>query len=144
MLTRTLGKISSGSGCPNQRNRFRRQHRLLKHQVVALLNSGARFNREELGLKLGENIFGQGRIAIAVPKRILKLAVDRNRVKRVIREQFRQHQIRALPVDMLVTLQSQMTAKQNQHRINKSERGQLRVTLTQLLRDVLRRFSAVA
>lgn len=123
-------------------NYFRRQHRLVKPQVVALLNSGARFGRAELGLKLGENSFGQGRIAIAVPKRMLKFAVDRNRVKRVIREQFRQHQIRACPVDVLVTLQRQMTTKKKPQRINKSERDRLRVTFAQLLRDVLQRFGA--
>jgi|GEM_PF-2281289 len=44
------------------------------------------------------------RIALAVPKRQLKRAVDRNRVKRVLRETFRQHQIRNAGTDMLVTL----------------------------------------
>ena len=126
------------------RNRFRHQHRLVKHQVVALLNSGARFSRVELGLKVGENSFGQGRIAVAVPKRLLKFAVDRNRVKRVIREQFRQHQIRACPVDVLVTLQRQVTTNKKLHHINKSARGQLRATFAQVLRDVMQRFGASA
>lgn len=144
MPSRTLEKANNGSGRHKQSNRFHRQHRLVKHQVVALLKSGARFNRGELGLKLGQNTFGQGRIAIAVPKRILKFAVDRNRVKRVIREQFRQHQARMLPVDMLVTLQRLIGAKNGQRRINKGERGQRRETLTQLLCDVSRRFSVVA
>ena len=125
-------------------NRFRHQHRLVKHQVVALLNSGARFSRVELSLKVGENSFGQGRIAVAVPKRLLKFAVDRNRVKRVIREQFRQHQIRACPVDVLVTLQRQLTATKKPRRINKSERGQLQANFTQLLHEVLQRFGVAA
>lgn len=123
-------------------NRFRREHRLVKHQVVALLDHGARFGRAELSLKLGENSFGQARIAIAVPKRILKFAVDRNRVKRIIREQFRQDQVRVRPVDVLVTLQRQISTKKKQPRINKSERGQLRAAFAQLLRDVLQRFGA--
>ena len=131
-----------GNGHQRGGNHFRRQHRLVKHQVVALLDRGARFGRAELGLKFSENSFGQGRIAIAIPKRMLKFAVDRNRVKRVIREQFRQHQVRACPVDVLVTLQRQMTTKKKQPRINKSERGRLRVTFAQLLRDVLQRFGA--
>ena len=44
------------------------------------------------------------RVALAVPKRQLKRAVDRNRVKRVLRETFRQHPIREVGIDMLVTL----------------------------------------
>ena len=144
MPTPTLETGCNGSHSSGHRNRFRRQHRLVKHQVIALLDSGARFGRAELGVKLGENSFGQGRIAIAVPKRILKFAVDRNRVKRVIREQFRQHQIRACPVDLLVTFQRQMTTTKKQPRINKSARGQLRATFAQLLHDVLQRFGARA
>lgn len=44
------------------------------------------------------------RMAISVPKRLLKLAVDRNRFKRWVREAFRHHEIRVLPVDLLVSL----------------------------------------
>ena len=136
---RDIGQHSGGN---RFRYLFRRQHRLVKHQVVALLDCGARFGRAELSLKLRENSFGKARIAIAVPKRILKFAVDRNRVKRVIREQFRQHQVRARSVDVLVTLQRQLTKTKKQRRINKNERGQLRATFAQTLHDVLQRFGA--
>ncbi|MBC7622192.1 MAG: ribonuclease P protein component [Aeromicrobium sp.] len=44
------------------------------------------------------------RIALAVPKRQLKRAVDRNRAKRILREIFRQHAIRSTPLEMLVTI----------------------------------------
>ncbi len=44
------------------------------------------------------------RIALAVPKRQLKRAVDRNLVKRILRETFRQHQVRDAGTDILVTL----------------------------------------
>ena len=44
------------------------------------------------------------RMAISVPRRLLKLAVDRNRFKRWVREAFRHHEIRVLPVDLLVSL----------------------------------------
>lgn len=120
--------------------RFRRQHRLVKHEVEALLGHGARLSRPPVALRLNENTAGQGRIAIAVPKRILRRAVDRNKVKRVIREQFRQHGTRKLPVDILFTLQSQLTGCADIRNTDKRARDQLRDVLTQLLADVSRRF----
>jgi len=46
------------------------------------------------------------RLAISVPKRLLKSAVRRNQVKRVVRESFRQHAIADRPLDMLVIFRS--------------------------------------
>lgn len=59
----------------------------------------------------------QSRIALSVPKRLLKRSVDRNRVKRVLRESFRQHKVRASGQDLLLTIASApksgaVTAKQ--------------------------------
>ena len=78
-----------------------------------------------------------------MPKRIVKFSVDRNRIKRLIREQFRQHPARTLPVDLLVTFQRRLTAKQGRIRATKIVRKQLRHTLAQLFGDVRRRFGGV-
>jgi ribonuclease P protein component len=45
-------------------------------------------------------------IALSVPKRQLKRAVDRNRAKRILRETFRQHELRSAPLELLVTVTS--------------------------------------
>ena len=50
------------------------------------------------------------RFAISVPKRFLKSAVRRNQFKRLVREAFRHHEIRALPVDMLISLSSKIAS----------------------------------
>ena len=95
-------------------------------------------------IKLGENKVGQGRIAIAVPKRILKSAVDRNRVKRVIREEFRLHGVRQLPIDMLVTLRAEVRGGEVGRRTHKRDNHRLRQTLVPLLGDVAQRFNTLA
>jgi ribonuclease P protein component len=51
------------------------------------------------------------RIAIAVPKRLLKKAVERNLVKRWIREALRQHGARLVTADMLLTLTAKVNLK---------------------------------
>jgi ribonuclease P protein component len=51
------------------------------------------------------------RIAVAVPKRLLKKAVERNLVKRWIREALRQHDARLVAADMLLTLTAKVNLK---------------------------------
>lgn len=49
------------------------------------------------------------RLGIIASKRILSRAVDRNRTKRVIREVFRQHNIKSLNLDMVVMIRHACT-----------------------------------
>lgn len=107
---------------------------------MVLLQGGARLARANLVVKLNENKFGSGRLAIAVPKRILKRAIDRNRVKRVLRESFRLDPFRRLPVDLLVTLQGRPKGPPGSGVMGKPVRGQLRLTVKQLFADILLRF----
>ncbi len=48
----------------------------------------------------------EARLGVVVAKKLLKRAVDRNRVKRVVREQFRLHRGNLPGVDMVVRLAS--------------------------------------
>ena len=129
----------TGGGAP-VRSAFRRQHRLVKRDVVGLLREGARLAKANLVVKLSENKFGSGRLAIAIPKRILKRAVDRNRVKRVIRESFRRHRARVMPVDLLVTLHSRPKGATGAVITGKPMRHLLRLTAKQLFADIFQRF----
>ena len=76
------------------------------------------------------------RLAIAVPKRLLKSAVSRNIVKRWIREAFRQHPMREQQVDMLITLESKLDLKSG------AERQAARQELQGLLSEAQRRLPA--
>jgi ribonuclease P protein component len=120
--------------------KLHRHRRLLQQDVVKLLQDGARLVHGEFAIKIRANNSRRGRIAIAVPKRILKSAVDRNRVKRVIREEFRLHTIRSLPVDLLVTLRSKAIIVPPASRSLRREKQKLRESLAQLWVDIFRRF----
>jgi len=72
------------------------------------------------------------RIAVAVPKRLLKKAVERNLVKRWIREALRQHDARFVTANILLTL----TAKVNLN--DASEKALLK----QQISDLLAKFEA--
>lgn len=73
--------------------------RTLARQIVVAVDE----NYAVTGTKPSDHA-GGARVALAVPKRQLKRAVDRNRVKRILRETFRQHQVRDAGIDILVTL----------------------------------------
>lgn len=52
-------------------------------------------------------------MGIAVSKRVAKRAVDRNRLKRIIRESFRRSPVRSLAVDLVILAKAAATAAPN-------------------------------
>ena len=55
------------------------------------------------------NGLNNARLGIIASKKSLPHAADRNRTKRMIRETFRQHAIKILPLDMVVVMKSAST-----------------------------------
>ena len=67
-----------------------------KKAIEALFIEGSSIRKGALRLKYQQvDDVGQNKVAFSVPKRFFKLAVDRNRVKRLMREAYRlqQHEI---------------------------------------------------
>lgn len=75
------------------KNTFKKSERLCKRtDIEFLLNKGQSFNRFPLRVTYVKQTVTTPialRIAISVPKRRIRKAVDRNRIKRLIREAFR-------------------------------------------------------
>ncbi len=84
------------------RPRFRRRQRLKRADVAAVLATGKRRRAVSVSVQVRENGLDIARFGVIVPKRHVPRAVDRNRVKRLLREWFRLQQARLQGSDVLV------------------------------------------
>lgn len=84
--------------------RFRRPQRLGSAAVAAALAAGTarRFGRFRLSVR--PNGLPYARLALVIARRHAPRAVDRNRVRRLVREAFRIHQQRFAGQDVVVRL----------------------------------------
>ncbi len=99
-------------------------------------------NRVQKGLSLDLEVCNReeprmepsgARLAVAVPKRLLKKAVERNLVKRWIREALRQHAARKISIDVLLTLTAKVNLKVADERVRvKQEINKLLATINNL------------
>ena len=83
--------------------RFTRQHRLLTPKDFNyVFAQPVKQGDKHLTLLARSNKIIDGRLGLIVPKRQIKSAVKRNRVKRLIRESFRCHQTQLQGLDVVV------------------------------------------
>lgn len=105
------GSASSTSrqgACPLERlsasRRYGRKQRLATADIASLLSSGRALKRPGFSVLFRANLLGIPRLGLIVPKRIFPRAVDRNRMKRMLRELFRAQQARLGSRDILIRL----------------------------------------
>jgi ribonuclease P protein component len=88
---------------------FSRQKRLLQ---AAEFKTALRSRRRERGagfiVIMVPNQHGQARLGIVVGRKALPRAVDRNRFKRLVREQFRKVAVQLQPLDIVVQAQGKL------------------------------------
>jgi ribonuclease P protein component len=84
--------------------------RLGTTDIAALLSGGQALRRPGFSVFFRANTFGFARLGLIVPKRVFPRAVDRNRMKRVLRELFRTQQGRLGNRDILIRLSASKVA----------------------------------
>jgi len=88
-----------------------------KASFARVLRSRLRVQAGRLALQVAKNGGKAGRLGVAIAKRYAKRSVDRNWVKRVVREAFRVHCVKYHPADFLVSLRGPLgTCKRPEER----------------------------
>lgn len=107
---------------------FPRAARLLTPRDFAALRTGSRrFGGPRLTAQFKPNDLGIARLGLAVSRRVSKLAVERNRIKRVARDSFRRHRTALGGFDVLLIANPPASAADN---------AQLRADLDELWRRI--------
>ncbi len=96
-------------------NEFTRESRLLTpSQFQAVFSKPLRFGSSHITILITPNSDQNNRLGLAIAKKRIKLAVQRNRIKRQIRESFRLHQHQLPDIDMVVMVKSGTDSLENQ------------------------------
>jgi ribonuclease P protein component len=97
--------VTAGADTP--RRVLRRTQRLRQAaQFKRLYAQGRRLAADGFTAVIQPNEVGIARLGLSIAARTLKLAVHRNRIRRIIRESFRQHQQQLPGLDIIVGLRS--------------------------------------
>jgi ribonuclease P protein component len=96
-------------------NRFEKRHRLLSEADYGRVFRKATRSRDSLFTTLcRHNDNNTPRLGLAIAKKHCRLATVRNRIKRIVRESFRQHQASLAGLDIIVMNQPAAKAASNQ------------------------------
>ncbi|HEV7122337.1 MAG TPA: ribonuclease P protein component [Rhodanobacter sp.] len=88
--------------------RLPRAARLLRPgDFAALRTSSGRAGGRCFHMRYRDNDLGSARLGLAISKRVSKRAVERNRIKRLVRESFRRMRQQLPPVDLMVMAREQ-------------------------------------
>jgi ribonuclease P protein component len=99
----------------NQGSQFPRCRRLLKpDEYRRVFNDGQRSADDLFLVLVLKNDLESARLGLAISKKICRLAVDRNRIKRVIRESFRHNQSELVGLDLVVVGRRGLSRADNQ------------------------------
>lgn len=74
---------------------------------AAMRNASGRLGGRCFSVRYRDNELGQARLGLAISKRVSKRAVERNRIKRLVRESFRRIRAQLPAVDLLVIAREQ-------------------------------------
>jgi len=86
---------------------FNRESRLLTPgQFQAVFSKPVRYGSSHITILITPNTCHNNRLGLAIAKKRIKLAVNRNRIKRQIRESFRLNQHKLPHIDMVVMVKS--------------------------------------
>ncbi|WP_047552076.1 ribonuclease P protein component [Methylotenera sp. G11] len=86
--------------------RFTKKAKLIKtDEFSSVFNFRKRISARYLAVHYQPNDFGFARLGLVVGKKVAKRAVDRNYMRRVLREFFRAQQYKINPVDLVIRVQ---------------------------------------
>jgi ribonuclease P protein component len=99
-------------------NKFTVAYRLLRADSFDHVMGAKNFSDNRLKIFVLNNAKGNARLGIVASKKIFPRAVDRNLVKRIIRETFRQHTIKLCKLDIVVMVKHDHFLKDDARNVN--------------------------
>jgi len=113
--------------------KFERDSRLLTPgHFQSVFSKPVRFGSSHITILITPNLDENNRLGLAIAKKRVKLAVQRNRIKRQIRESFRLNQHNLPHIDMVVMVKSGT---------DKLENTEINRQLEKIWRKVIQRFN---
>ena len=103
-------KVVQDSPC-NISAKFTAAHRLLREHGFDHVVHAENISDKQFKMFFVRNCKNNARLGMIVSKRTLSRAVDRNRVKRIVREVFRQHSIKTCKLDLIVMIRGPYVLK---------------------------------